>query len=168
MALKSLHKVSEELTASTDLDLLLRANRIVIPQALAQTIIDIAHEGHQGMTKTKQLLREKVWFPNMDTLVDNTVRDCLLCQLTTPNDTRTSLTMSTLPDSPWLEVSIDFCDLPTGEHLVVMDDYSRFPKIEIITSTSARSVIPKLDHIFATFGIPKVVRSDTGPPFNST
>ncbi|XP_022094926.1 uncharacterized protein K02A2.6-like [Acanthaster planci] len=121
------------------------------------------------MTKTKQLLREKVWFPNMDTLVDNTVRDYLSCQLTTPNDTRTPLTMSTLTDGPWLEVSIDFCDLPTGEHLlVVMDDYSRFPEVEIVTSTSARSVIPKLDRILATFGIPKVVRSDNWPPFNST
>ena len=143
-------------------------NRIVIPQALAQRIVDIAHEGHQGMTKTKQLLREKVWFPSMDTLVEKTVRDCLTCQLTTPDDTRTPLNMSSLPDSPWLEVSIDFCDLPTGEHLlVVIDDYSRFPEIEIVSSTSARSVIPKLDRIFATFGIPKVVRTDKGTPFNS-
>ena len=33
--------------------------------------------------------------------------------------------------------------------MVVIDEYSRFPEVEIVTSTSARSTIPKLDAIFA-------------------
>ena len=44
---------------------------------------------------------------------------------------------------------------------------SRYPVVEILHSTSAQAVIPKLDKIFAEFGIPEVVRSDNGPPFNS-
>ncbi|PIK51859.1 hypothetical protein BSL78_11236 [Apostichopus japonicus] len=76
--------------------------------------------------------------------------------------------MSALPTHPWKEVSIDFSDLPTGEHLlVIIDDYSRFPVVEILTSTSSKAVIPHLDRIFALFGIPEVVRTDNGPPFNS-
>ena len=35
-----------------------------------------------------------------------------------------------------------------------------------MSSTSASAVIPKLDQLFATFGTPKIVRSDNGPPFN--
>ncbi|XP_033097625.1 uncharacterized protein K02A2.6-like [Anneissia japonica] len=50
--------------------------------------------------------------------------------------------------------------------MVVIDDYSRFPVIEVTKSTSAKSVIPKLDTIFATYGIPVTVRTDNGPPFN--
>ncbi|XP_041471791.1 uncharacterized protein K02A2.6-like [Lytechinus variegatus] len=76
--------------------------------------------------------------------------------------------MSELPSGPWVNVSIDFADLPSGEHLlVIVDDHSRYPVVEIVTSTSAKAVIPKLDRVFAMFGVPEVVRSDNGPPYNS-
>ena len=57
--------------------------------------------------------------------------------------------------------------LPSSEYLlVVVDRYSRFPEVEIVKSTKATTVIPKLDKIFATHGIPTTVKSDNGPPFN--
>lgn len=64
---------------------------------------------------------------------------------------------------------MDFCGpFPTGEYLlVVMDDFSRFPEVEILHSTAAQSVIPRLDAIFARHGIPEKIRTDNGPPFNS-
>ena len=36
-----------------------------------------------------------------------------------------------------------------------------------MSSTSAKSVIPKLDAIFSRQGIPDVLKSDNGPPFTS-
>ena len=76
--------------------------------------------------------------------------------------------MSNLPSGPWREVSIDFCGpYPTGEYLlVIIDDFSRFPIVELIRSTAASSTIPHLDKIFGIFGIPETVRTDNGPPFN--
>ena len=50
--------------------------------------------------------------------------------------------------------------------MVVIDDYSRFPVVEALTSISAKSVIPRLERIFSMFGIPSVCRTDSGPPFN--
>ena len=77
--------------------------------------------------------------------------------------------MSVLPNGPWQELSIDFCGpFKTGEYLlVVMDDYSRYPEVEIVYSTSAQAVFPKLDAIFARHGVPNAVRTDNGPPFQS-
>ncbi|KAK3726816.1 hypothetical protein QZH41_019607 [Actinostola sp. cb2023] len=75
--------------------------------------------------------------------------------------------MSALPKAPWQELSVDFKELPTGGYLlVVTDDYSRYPVVDIIQTVSFRVVAPRLDKIFAEFGIPEVVRSDNGPPFN--
>ena len=48
-----------------------------------------------------------------------------------------------------------------------MDDYSRYPALDILTLTSARSTIPLLDKIFAKHGIPEVVKTDNGTPFQS-
>lgn len=77
--------------------------------------------------------------------------------------------MSDLPSSPWTEVSMDFSgSYPICDYLVVlMDEYSRFPIVENIRSTSATSVIPHLERIFAIFGILAQLKTDNGPPFNS-
>ena len=67
--LKIFANVRNELT-SVDGNIVLRGNRIVIPDALQKRVIEQAHEGHQGLVKTRSLLRSKVWFPKMDTAVD--------------------------------------------------------------------------------------------------
>ena len=63
-------------------------------------------------------------------------------------------------------MSVDFANVDGETLLLLIDDYSRFPFIEPVSSTSASAVIPKLDQLFATFGTPRVVKSDIGPPFN--
>ena len=80
--------------------------------------------------------------------------------------------MSVLPDInyphyyPFNEVSMDFAHVDGQTLLLVVDDYSRFPFVEPVSSTSASAVIPKLDQLFSTFGAPRVVKSDNSPPFN--
>ena len=73
-----------------------------------------------------------------------------------------------MPKHPWRVVLVDFYGpLPSNEYLlVVIDRYSRSPDVEIVHSTKASVVIPKLDKIFAVHGIPKILKSDNGPPFN--
>lgn len=39
----------------------LRGQRIIIPKSLRKQILDLAHEGHQGIVKCKSGLRHKVW-----------------------------------------------------------------------------------------------------------
>ena len=46
--------------------LVLRGDRIVIPQSLREKVLKSAHEGHQGIVKTKSRLRTKVWWPKLD------------------------------------------------------------------------------------------------------
>ncbi|XP_028417972.1 uncharacterized protein K02A2.6-like [Dendronephthya gigantea] len=77
--------------------------------------------------------------------------------------------MTELPERPWDTVEMDFCGpFPNGEYaLVVTDQYSRYPEVEFVRSTSHISVQKKLKKIFSTYGIPKRVQTDNGPPFNS-
>ncbi|XP_028417604.1 uncharacterized protein K02A2.6-like [Dendronephthya gigantea] len=73
-----------------------------------------------------------------------------------------------MPKGPWEVIHADFYGpLPSGEYLlVVIDRYSRYPEVEIVSSTKASTVIPKLDKMFATHGIPDTLKTDNGPPFN--
>ena len=54
-----------ELTLTLD-GILLKQNRIVIPNELQHRVIELAHENHLGIAKTIGLLREKVCFVNME------------------------------------------------------------------------------------------------------
>lgn len=48
--------------------------------------------------------------------------------------------------------------------MVVVDEFSRFPLVELLTSTSAKAVVPKLDAVFSRQGVPDILKSDNGPP----
>ena len=41
--------------------LVMRGDRIVIPKTQHKRVLEAAHEGHQGIVKTKSRLRTKVW-----------------------------------------------------------------------------------------------------------
>ena len=71
--------------------------------------------------------------------------------------------------APWDTACADFVSpMPTKDHLLVAhEEYSRFPEIEKISSTSSKATIPVFDKIFSTHGIPNVLKTDNGPPFNS-
>ena len=142
---RALERVQQELTVCSTNCITQRGTRIVVPETLQQRVIDLAHEGHQGVAKTKSLLGEKVWFAGIDGAVEKKVKSCMPCQVATPETIREPLQMSPLPDGPWKEVSVDFKQLCGGGYLlVVYDDYSRYSAVEVITSVSSKAVIPRL------------------------
>ena len=67
---KPYRMIKDELTVTTK-GIILRGSEIVILEILKQKAIDIAHESHLGISKTKALIREKIWFPNMGRMVQD-------------------------------------------------------------------------------------------------
>lgn len=158
--------VFDELTL-TNSSIILREDRVLIPEPLRMRVIDLAHEGHLGEQKTKNLLRSKVWFPKMDKLVESRIKNCMACQASTSKGTHIApLQMSALPNSPWESVSMDFYGPYEGVYLqVLVDDFSGFPIVDEISNVSFRTVSTKLEQTFALFGIPLRLKSDNGAPF---
>ena len=149
--------------------LVMRGNRIVVPISLQVDLVALGHLGHQGATKMKKYLRSRVWFPKMDKAIEDYVESCLPCLASTPSNAVEPIKISEMPDRPWQKLAMDFKG-PIGKSyyfFLVIDEYSRFPEVEIVESTSAQTVLPKLDRILGTHGIPDVIKSDNGPPFNS-
>ena len=61
--------------------LVMRGDRIVIPNTLRKRVLEAAHEGHQGIVKTKSRLRTKVWWPKMDSDTERICKSCHGCQV---------------------------------------------------------------------------------------
>ncbi|XP_057310313.1 uncharacterized protein K02A2.6-like [Hydractinia symbiolongicarpus] len=76
---------------------------------------------------------------------------------------------SPLPQSLWHTLNIDILGpLPNRSHLlVVIDQRTRFPEVEIVGSTAALPTLGALGKIFATHGLPHKIISDNGSPFHS-
>ena len=104
-------------------------------------------------------------------MVETEIKSCIPCQASNPqNPKREPIQSSNLPSKPWTELSMDFLGpFPSGELLlVVIDDYSRFPEVEIVSSTTGACILSKLENIFARHGYPEILKSDNGPPMNSS
>ena len=149
--------------------LVLRGTRLIIPQALRLRCIQLAHEGHLGIVGTKQMLRSKVWWPNMDKEVEHYVKSCHGCQITSTMPNPEPLKPTQLPSGPWEDLAVDLLGpLPSGHYvLVVIDYYSRYYEIDIIKDISSEKIVDCLETMFARNGLPKTIKSDNGPQFVS-
>ena len=111
-------------------------------------------------------------YPNVVNKKLGKLKDCevkLHIDRTVPPVANKPLSMSELPDGPWMNISMDFCGpIPSGEYLfVIVDEYSRFPVVEIVNNLSAEKIIPVVDKVFSTFSYQVQVKTDNGTPFQS-
>lgn len=144
--------------------ILLRGNRIVIPEKLRSRILDLAHEGHPGITKMKQRLRTKVWWPKIDAHAEAYVKQCHGCTMVSAPPPPVPVCRSKFPDKPWQHLAIDFLGpLPSNDYLlVVVDYYSRFIEIDVMRKIDSAETIKRLCVMFARFGNPISITADNG------
>ena len=143
---------------------ILRGTRIVVPQVLTKTVLNLAHEGHQGVVKTKERLRTKDWWPKNDRDAERRCAECYGCQLDTKNVPPPPVKPTPLPEQPWQELALDLLGpLPTGEHmLVLVDYYSPWIEVDIIRSTLRKTIVHSLDAQLARHGVPRSLCTDNG------
>ena len=149
--------------------MVMRGMCLVMPEKLWLQTIELAHEGHQGVARTKSRLREKVWWPDIDKQVESLIKACYPCQLVGKQQQPEPIKLTSLPDGPWMDIAVDLLDIPGGGHLLVVVDYfSRWPEVANLPQKTARHVNKCLESMFQTHGLPETLRSDNGPPFAST
>ncbi|XP_062844794.1 uncharacterized protein K02A2.6-like [Trichomycterus rosablanca] len=148
--------------------MVMRGNRIVIPEALQEHVVQLGHEGHQGIVRTKNRLRTKVWWPEIDKMVGEQIKRCYPCQVIGKNAPPEELERTPLPDQPWTYLAVDLLSIFEGNYLLaVVDYYSRWPEVAYMKITNATNVINALEMMFQVHGYPRYLRSDNGQPFAS-
>ena len=142
----------------------MRGMRIVVPLRLREMVLELAHEGHQGIVKTKNCLRRKVWWPTMNTMVERHCKKCFRFQAVTPATTMPPVKTTTMPTKPWRDLTVDLMGPPsTGESLLVtVEYYSRWIEVDFVGNTTSGSIIKCLEKHFTQHGIPETLRPDNG------
>lgn len=149
--------------------LLLRGNRLIIPSALRDQVIELAHEAHPGIGAMKRRLRQKVWWPAIDKAVEVCVKRCKQCTLVSSLGAPEPMIRTRMPTKPWTDIAVDFMGpLPSGHNLLVIVDYfNRFTEAVVMKQITAKLTIQALHETFCRFGIPETMKSDNGPQFIS-
>ena len=70
------------MTVNIQYNIILKDNRIILPTIFHSTAVKLAHVGHQGVQKTKALIRRKVFFISMDKAIEDEINNCIACQST--------------------------------------------------------------------------------------
>ena len=80
--LKQYQKFKELLTVNIQYDIILKDNCIVLPTIFHRTTVKLDHVGHQGVQKTKALMRSKVFFIGMDKAIQDEINNFIAYQST--------------------------------------------------------------------------------------
>lgn len=143
-------------------------SRVIIPSSARSRVLALLHAGHRGMVAMKKCARSYVWWPGMDKVIEETVRQCRECQATQKSPPKAPIPTWDRPQTAWNTVHVDFAGPLLGRtYLVVVDAYTKWVEVRHVTQATSAAVIDVLRSLFATFGIPRKVISDNGKAFIS-
>ena len=138
--------------------------RVIVPAKLRSRIQDLLHEGHPGVVRMKAVARSYVWWPGIDSQIEQTVKCCDGCQLTQKMPQVAPLHPWEWPSAPWERVHVDFSGpFMDSMFLVLVCAHSKWPEVVQMKTTTSTKTIEALRMIFCRTGILKQIVSDNGP-----
>ncbi|XP_054284883.1 uncharacterized protein K02A2.6-like [Macrosteles quadrilineatus] len=148
---------------------LLWGSRVVIPKKLYSSVLQMLHDQHPGVTRMKMLARSYVWWPGMEKSIEDVVASCSACQLTRNSVPKVPLQQWPTTSTRWQRIHIDFAEDPESRQqlLVLIDTYSKWLEVFIMSSMNSSKVIEKLRTLFSSYGLPVELVSDNGRSFTS-
>ena len=151
-------------------------HQLVLPQRLQGRVLRSVHNdmGHQGLERTLELLRGRVYWPTMADDVSQWVSHCTCCQMAQGTYTDPKPKIGQLESNNPLDLlCLDFTKIDpskTGKEnvLVMMDAFSKF-SITVVTPNQKTLTVAKdlVEKWFHMYGIPSRIHSDQGKSFDN-
>ena len=113
--------------------------KVVIPPCYRERLVKELHQEHTGIVRMKSVARSYFWYPKLDADIEK----------------------------PWERVHVDFCELDRKNFLILVDAYSKWLCVELMTTTTSSKTIGVLRSWFATYWVPVELVSDNGRQFVS-
>ncbi|UYV60389.1 K02A2.6-like [Cordylochernes scorpioides] len=141
-------------------------SRAVIPRTCQDQMLKLLHQSHIGINRMKSLARSSVWWPKMDSQIEEFVKECSPCMhhQTAPPAENTPWPRT---NQPWQRVHVDHFYFRGDCYLLVVDANSNWIEVFQVRGTTSQENIKLLRECFARYGLPQCLVSDNGPPFNS-
>lgn len=138
-------------------------DRVLVPPNLRKAMLDLLHEGHLGIEKTKSRARQVLFWPGMTKEIEDKINNCEICRKFRKKNGKEPLIPHPIPDRPWEVLATDILEFQGNPYLVIKDFYSKWIELLQLRSKSANEIINKFKAVFSRHGIPDKVVSDNVP-----
>ena len=123
--------------------LLYRGQRLIIPRSLHLEMLVKLHESHLGILKTKQRAREILFWPNMNSDIEQYISKCSVCNKFRKANSKEPLIPHEIPSRPWTKLAADLFEYKGKHYLLCVDFYSKYPEIASLPTLSSKSTITR-------------------------
>ncbi|XP_026288932.1 uncharacterized protein LOC113213921 [Frankliniella occidentalis] len=142
---------------------LLRGSCAVVPPALQDIALRLAHSLHFGIAHTKAMARSLIWWPGMSRELEKEVTACEECQKNASAPPKSSSTCWPAAREVWERVHLDYAGPVEGHYLLIgIDAHSKWPVVKVVNNLTAATLITHVRYIFSDFGIPCTIVNDNG------
>ena len=148
---------------------------MAVPFRRRKELLEWSHDknGHMGITKTYDRLRERFWWAQLYADVTDWITTCDHCQAKKGHPTNVGQLQPMVVDQPWKRIGMDLMGpLPKTEEgfrhiLVIVDYFSKWVEAFALKTKSSREIMDNLvGKVISRFGIPEEILTDRALEFN--
>eukprot|EP00112_Aurelia_sp_Birch-Aquarium-sp1_P002966 Seg1331.1 transcript_id=Seg1331.1/GoldUCD/mRNA.D3Y31 product="putative protein K02A2.6" protein_id=Seg1331.1/GoldUCD/D3Y31 len=99
--------------------------RVIIPPKYRNRMLEELHETHKGICRTKAYARSYIWWPSLDSQIEEYLKSCESCQMFRNKPTHAPLHPWKFPARAWQRIHIDYGPFDKKMLFIVIDSYSK-------------------------------------------
>lgn len=134
-----------------------------MPKTLRKLMLEILHETHLGINKTKSIAKNNLYWPAMLADIDNYISKCPTCLKFSRSKEKAPLQSHDIPGVPYYKTEANIAEYDGRSYLVVYDYYSRWLELKKLNDRDSHSIIKEFKEIFSYNGILKILIADNMP-----
>ncbi|XP_052285339.1 uncharacterized protein K02A2.6-like [Dreissena polymorpha] len=125
------------------------------------------HSAHLGCDSMIRRARDKIFWIGIKSQIKQLARSCETCEQNRPRNQKQPMKQHSDGKHPWDKVGTDLFQIENKTYLLVIDYFTNYIELDLLTTTTSKQVIKKLKKQFSRFGIPRQIISDGGPQYSS-
>ena len=149
--------------------------QLVLPLEFRDSVFEALHDdlGHQGRDRTISLVKQRFYWPGIDSYVKEKVQNCDRCIKRKAGQRNTAELVNITSTAPMEILCLDYLSLERSKGgveniLVITDHFTRYAQAIPITNQTARTTARVLfDNFVVHYGFPARLHSDQGQTFES-
>ena len=149
--------------------------QLVLPPGYQDIVFQALHDdlGHQGRDRTTMLIKQRFFWPGMDSFIKSKVKACDRCIRRKTNIGNRAKLVNIESTAPMEIVCIDYLSLEPSKGgvkhiLVITDHFTRYAQAFPTKNQTARTTARMLfDNFIVHYGFPARIHSDHGQCFES-